>query len=98
LFWFLRKQGIYAPTGQWRRFLIQLVIAVAVMFVALLMLSAELGLLQSEVWQQGNWLQRIRGIGMVCTAGLLVYILVLFVLGFRPADLRGPAKATSRGH
>ena len=58
LFWFLRKQGIYAPTGQWRRFLIQLVIAVAVMFVALLMLSAELGLLQSEVWQQGNWLQR----------------------------------------
>lgn len=98
LFWFLRKQGIYAPTGQWRRFLIQLVIAVAVMFVALLMLSAELGLLQSEVWQQGNWLQRISGIGMVCTAGLLVYILVLFVLGFRPADLRGPAKATSRGH
>ena len=97
LFWFLRKQGIYAPTGQWRRFLIQLVIAVAVMFVALLMLSAELGLLQSEVWQQGNWLQRISGIGMVCTAGLLVYILVLFVLGFRPADLRGPAKATSRG-
>ena len=98
LFWFLRKQGIYAPTGQWCRFLIQLVIAVAVMFVALLMLSAELGLLQSEVWQQGNWLQRISGIGMVCTAGLLVYILVLFVLGFRPADLRGPAKATSRGH
>ena len=98
LFWFLRKQGIYAPTGQWRRFLIQLVIAVAVMFVALLILSAELGLLQSEVWQQGNWLQRISGIGMVCTAGLLVYILVLFVLGFRPADLRGPAKATSRGH
>ena len=98
LFWFLRKQGIYAPTGQWRRFLIQLVIAVAVMFVALLMLSAELGLLQSEVWQQGNWLQRISGIGMVCTAGLLVYILVLFVLGFRPVDLRGPAKATSRGH
>ena len=98
LFWFLRKQGIYAPTGQWRRFLIQLVTAVAVMFVALLMLSAELGLLQSEVWQQGNWLQRISGIGMVCTAGLLVYILVLFVLGFRPADLRGPAKATRRGH
>lgn len=98
LFWFLRKQGIYAPTGQWCRFLIQLVIAVAVMFVALLMLSAELGLLQSEVWQQGNWLQRISGIGMVCTAGLLVYILVLFVLGFRPVDLRGPAKATSRGH
>ena len=98
LFWFLRKQGIYAPTEQWRRFFIQLVIAVAVMFVALLMLSAELGLLQSEVWQQGNWLQRISGIGMVCTAGLLVYILVLFVLGFRPADLRGPAKATSRGH
>ena len=73
-------------------------IAVAVMFAALIMLSTELGLLQSEVWQQGNWFQRISGISVACTAGLLVYILVLFVLGFRPADLRGPAKATSRGH
>lgn len=97
LFWFLRKQRIYVPTGQWRRFLIQLVIAVAVMFAALIMLSTELGLLQSEAWQQGNWFQRISGISVACTAGLLVYILVLFVLGFRLADLRGPAKATSRG-
>ena len=50
------------------------------------------------LWQQLAWWQRSGNIVALCTAGFIAYAVCMFATGFRLADLRGPAKATSVDH
>lgn len=98
LFLALRSKAIYAPGGAWLRFMINLIAAVAAMTAVLVLVANQFDALNKLVWQQLSWWQRTGGIGLVCSAGFGAYIAVLWLTGMRPADLRGPAKATSREH
>ncbi|MCS5559167.1 MAG: polysaccharide biosynthesis C-terminal domain-containing protein, partial [Oceanospirillaceae bacterium] len=98
LFYALRKKAIYAPGRSWLRFMINLTAAVAVMLAVLILAAGQFDALDAAVWQQLSWWQRSGGITLICSAGFAVYIAVLWLGGMRPADLRGPAKATSREH
>lgn len=97
LFFYLRRDGIYTPNSRWTRFFVQLLMSVTVMVLGLLMLSNHLNLLNSEIWQQTVWWSRLSGILMVCGFGFLLYILALFLSGFRIADFQGPNSAVGRG-
>lgn len=94
----LRKKAIYLPGGHWWRFLLKLAAGVAAMLVALVMAANYFTALDASLWQQMNWWQRSGNIAIVCTLGFVVYTAVLWLTGMRLADLRGPAKATSREH
>ena len=98
LFVYLRKKDIYAPSAHWWRFFAGLLLSVALMVVVLLLVADQLDVLNSALWQQLAWWQRSGKIAVLCGAGFIAYIICLFVTGFRLADLRGPAKATSSGH
>jgi hypothetical protein len=66
------------------------------MLLVLIFLVTQFNVLESEIWQQGDWVQRVSGIAGLCMAGLMTYVATLFVTGFRLSELRGPAKAGSR--
>ena len=95
LFIFLRKTGIYTPSGQWKNFALSLTCAVTLMLLVLMYLGYWLGALDQVLWQKMAWWQRSGNIVALCAAGFLVYAGALLATGFRVADLRGPAKATS---
>jgi len=96
LFIYLRKNQIYQPSGQWLVFYARLFAAVVAMLLVLIFLATQFNVLQAESWQQGGWWQRVSGILSLCMAGLITYVAILFVTGFRLSDLSGPAKAVSR--
>jgi putative peptidoglycan lipid II flippase len=95
LFVFLRRNNIYAPSAGWLRFCVGLLLSVVAMVAVLSLLANQLHAAQVEFWQQLLWWQRVGNIAALCSAGFIVYIGCLFITGFRLADLRGPAKATS---
>ena len=95
LFVFLRRNNIYAPSAGWLRFFVGLLLSVVAMVAVLILLANQLHAAQVEFWQQLLWWQRVGNIAALCSAGFIVYIGCLFITGFRLADLRGPAKATS---
>ena len=95
LFIFLRKTGIYTPSSQWKNFALSLTCAVTLMLLVLMYLGYWLGALDQVLWQKMAWWQRSGNIVALCAAGFLVYAGALLATGFRVADLRGPAKATS---
>jgi len=96
LFIYLRKNQIYQPSGQWLIFYARLFAAVVAMLLVLIFLATQFNVLQAESWQQGGWWQRVSSILSLCMAGLITYVAILFVTGFRLSDLSGPAKAVSR--
>ena len=95
LYLFLRKHNIYSPSARWVRFFVGLLLSVAAMVAVLVIVANQLNVGDSHLWQQLVWWQRVGNIGALCLAGFTTYIGCLFVTGFRLADLRGPAKATS---
>ena len=95
LFIFLRKEGIYKPSSQWKKFMRSLISSVTLMLLVLIYLGHWLGALDHTLWQQMAWWQRSGNIVALCAAGFLVYAGALLVTGFRVGDLRGPAKVTS---
>ena len=95
LFIFLRKQGIYKPSNQWKKFMLSLTSSVTLMLLVLTYLGHWLGALDQTLWQQMIWWQRSGNIVALCAIGFLVYAGALLATGFRVADLRGPAKVTS---
>ena len=95
LFIFLRKEGIYKPSSQWKKFMLSLISSVTLMLLVLIYLGHWLGALDHTLWQQMAWWQRSGNIVALCAAGFLVYAGALLVTGFRVGDLRGPAKVTS---
>lgn len=95
LLMFLRKQGIYKPSSQWKKFVLSLTSSVTLMLIVLVYLGHWLGALDQNLWQKMAWWQRSGNIVALCAAGFLVYAGALLATGFRVADLRGPAKVTS---
>ena len=95
LFIFLRKQGIYEPSSQWKKFMLRLFSSVILMLLVLIYFGHWLGALDQTLWQQMTWWQRSGNIVALCAIGFLVYVGALLATGFRVADLRGPAKVTS---
>lgn len=95
LFIFLRKQGIYEPSSQWKKFMLSLFSSVILMLLVLIYFGHWLGALDQTLWQQMTWWQRSGNIVALCAIGFLVYVGALLATGFRVADLRGPAKVTS---
>ena len=92
---FLRKQGIYKPSSQWKKFMLSLFSSVILMLLVLIYFGHWLGALDQTLWQQMTWWQRSGNIVALCAIGFLVYVGALLATGFRVADLRGPAKVTS---
>ena len=95
LFIFLRKNGIYRPSGQWLKFAGQLIGSVALMVLVLMVVADWLDVLNQSVWQQLPWWQRSGNIVGLCVAGFVAYAGCLMATGFGIADMRGPAKATT---
>ena len=95
LFVFLRRKNIYAPSARWLRFFVSLLLSVVAMVAVLMLLSNQLQATQAEFWQPLLWWQRAGNIALLCASGFVTYLGCLFITGFRLADLRGPAKATS---
>ena len=93
LFVSLRKKGIYQPSRRWIRFFISLLSSVILMLMVLMFLLGQAG--GAESWQQYSGWQRVLNIALLCGGGFAAYIGCLFITGFRLADMRGPAKATS---
>ncbi|EED34551.1 integral membrane protein MviN [Luminiphilus syltensis NOR5-1B] len=82
----LRRQdilhsGLSARVGH----VFRLSIAVAIMVIVVLLVLPA-----AEQWQGWSWLVRGQVMAGVCIAGGGVYLGALYLLGFRPADLRGP--------
>ncbi|TBU95768.1 murein biosynthesis integral membrane protein MurJ [Stutzerimonas kirkiae] len=81
LFWHLRKGGYYRPLPGWGRFLLKLLLAVAVMVGALL-----LALHYMPAWDEGGMALRLLRLGGLVLLGLAAYFGSLALLGFRPGD------------
>lgn len=96
LFLALRSKAIYLPAAAaWLRFGTSLLLAVAMMLATLIWLGDHFDAFNAESWQQLGWWQRSSAIACVCVGGFAVYVGVLWLCGMRPADLKGPRKATS---
>jgi putative peptidoglycan lipid II flippase len=95
LFIFLRKNGIYSPSGQWLKFAGRLIGSVVLMVLVLMVVADWLDVLNQTVWQQLPWWQRSGNLVGLCTAGFVAYAGCLMATGFGIADMRGPAKATT---
>ena len=95
LFIFLRKKGIYRPSGQWLKFAGRLIGSVALMVLVLMVVADWLDVLNQSVWQQLPWWQRSGNLVGLCVAGFVAYAGCLMATGFGIADMRGPVKATT---
>ena len=81
LFWFLRRNGYYAPQPGWLRFVSKIVIALGVMSAALYWLAGS-----PDVWLAATLWQKVARLGGLIAAGAVTYFGTLFALGFRLAD------------
>lgn len=95
LFIFLRKNGIYRPSGQWLKFAGRLIGSVVLMVLVLMVVADWLDILNQSVWQQLPWWQRSGNLVGLCATGFVAYAGCLMATGFGIADMRGPAKATT---
>ena len=98
LFIYLRKNGIYTASGQWLRFWLGLFVSVSLMIAVLMVAADQLALSQAVVWQQLSWWQRCLNIGLLCGLGFVTYAACLMATGFKLANFRAPAKATTSQH
>lgn len=85
----LRREGVYRFDPQWRRYLVRLVIACVGMVLVLIYVTPH-----QTLWLDWTWMQRGLRILGVCGVGALSYLLVLWLTGMRPADLRAPSFST----
>lgn len=84
LWWYLRREAVYAVQPGWGRFLRQVGVASAGMTVVLAVL---LGLWQD--WTDWNWWQRALRLLLLVGSGGAAYAALLLAQGIRPRDLRG---------
>ena len=82
----LLKQRIYIPQPGWRAFALKLTLACTAM--GSLLWLADPG---DAVWLGWSWWQRVPVLLALCGAGIAVYAGVLFAMGLRIKDLRGPS-------
>jgi len=79
LYWYLRKQAVFAPLNGWVKLFLQVIVANTVMVVFVLLLSPPVSDWQGfDVWGRLGWLS-----GLVI-GGFMLYFAVLGLLGLRP--------------
>ncbi len=83
LFRGLRKTDMYTPEPGWRKFLLMLLNANIAMCVALYGFTAYL-----NSWLELVWWERAGWLSIICAVGVIVYILALFLGGFRFLHLK----------
>ena len=98
LFHQLRRQKIYRASGQWSVFGLRLLAALAAMLAIVWLLADAVGALDTSIWQGFVWWQRGQRLVAICAGGAAIYAAVLFLVGFRVGDLRGPKTAVSERH
>jgi putative peptidoglycan lipid II flippase len=87
----LRKNKHYQPLQGWGSYLARLVFANIAMLVALLLM-----LMLFSNWSDIAAVSRVINIGFICGSGLLVYVGVLFLVGFTEAKQQGEFVITKR--
>lgn len=98
LFHQLRRQKIYHASGPWSVFGLRLLAALAAMLAVVWLLADAVGALDTSIWQGFVWWQRGQRLLAICAGGAAIYAAVLFLVGFRIGDLRGPKTAVSDRH
>jgi putative peptidoglycan lipid II flippase len=83
LFRGLRQQGVYRYERGWGRFVLQLLSANGAMVLVLGSL-----LYRWPDWSHYSWNMRVLYLGVMCSAGIGSYALMLLVSGLRPGHLR----------
>ena len=84
LWWYLRRESVYAIQPGWGRFLRQVGLASVAMIAVLAVL-----LTQWHDWTPWAWWQRALRLAALVGAGGAVYAGLLLAQGIRPRDLRG---------
>jgi len=79
----LRRDGVVRPRPGWRRLLLQVVLASAVMLALLDYFTAPV-----SVWLEAGLWQRVAWLSATIAGGFAVYVGVLAATGLRPGDLR----------
>jgi putative peptidoglycan lipid II flippase len=81
LFYFLRKDELFAPQPEWLTFFIKLAVALYLMGGAIWWLSGS-----DADWLQMATFAKCIKLGWVIGAGIIVYFTSLFIMGFRLRD------------
>jgi putative peptidoglycan lipid II flippase len=79
----LREHGIYTPQPGWGKFVLKIVVALALMGAAIHFTAGP-----SAWWLATAWQPRTAALVGVVALGGVVYLGALWLLGFRPADFR----------
>lgn len=79
----LRREAVLPADGLPLKWLLQIMLATAAMIVTLGWMLPE-----NAVWADWLWWQRASQLGLLCVSGLGVFLLTLWLLGVRLADLR----------
>jgi putative peptidoglycan lipid II flippase len=79
----LRKSNLYQPAKGWGKYLARLIFANLSMLIVLLFMLTFF-----STWSDLSALTRVKNIGFICALGLVVYISVLFLSGFRFKDIK----------
>src|SRR5690606_14221237 len=87
----LLRQGVFVPQPGWGRFWLQLGSATLALGAVLWLLDPALGR-----WLQWSWWERLTVLTGLCAAGFATYVGVLYALGVRVRQLRGPAGGSAR--
>ena len=82
LFRGLYRDAVYRPTAGWGNFLLQVMLANVAMAGVLLVLIGDM-----QLWFEWGAVQRLLRLLGVIAAGAVVYAVVLFLCGLRPAQL-----------
>jgi putative peptidoglycan lipid II flippase len=83
LFRGLKRDGIYAPSAEWRRLLPKVALATAVMAAFLWWISGDW-----SAWMEEPALERALRLAVAVGGGATVYFGVLWLAGTRPRDLK----------
>ena len=81
LYWFLRRNGYYAPQPGWLVFVAKILVALGVMSAALYWLAGP-----ADLWLGAGLWQKVGRLGGLIAVGAIAYFGTLFLVGFRLAD------------
>jgi putative peptidoglycan lipid II flippase len=82
----LLRDDIFQPQAGWGLFSGKLLAATVAMGLMLWACDPS-----AEQWQAWVWWQRVGVLTALCSAGMALYVGLLYAFGFRLKDLRGPA-------
>jgi len=91
LYHWLRRDGVYLPQGQWKNFILQIVFACAVMAAILVVLIGD-----AMLWYERDFVSRLGWLALWVAGGAMIFALVLWLAGLRPASMAVPEDLPGR--